>query len=62
EILNNILPTFSGFEAESEMIVKLCKKKYRLSFIKIPTIYGNDDSKMKAVPAIIGFIKVILKT
>ncbi|MCB9220026.1 MAG: glycosyltransferase family 2 protein [Ignavibacteriales bacterium] len=62
EILKDILPTFSGFEAESEMIVKLCKKNFRLSFINIPTIYGNDNSKMKAVPAIIGFIKVMLKT
>ncbi len=62
KILNDILPNYSGFEAESEMIVKLCKKNYRLSFIKIPTIYGNDNSKMRAMPAIIGFIKVLFKS
>lgn len=61
-ILNEILPTFSGFEAESEMIVKICRKNFSLCFIEIPTTYGNDDSKMKAIPTIIGFIKVLLKS
>lgn len=59
-ILENILPTFSGFEAESEMIVKISKKKYSLGFSEISTIYGGDDSKMKAIPTIMGFVKVIL--
>ena len=61
-ILPQILPTYAGFEAESEMIVKICKRKLSLSFIDIPTTYGNDDTKMKAIPAIIGFIKVLLKS
>ncbi|MCP5062035.1 MAG: glycosyltransferase family 2 protein [Ignavibacteriae bacterium] len=62
EILKDILPNFTGFEAESEMIVKLVRQNYSLGFVNIPTIYGeDDDSKMKAIPAILGFIKVILK-
>lgn len=61
KILKDILPNFTGFEAESEMIVKLVRKNYSLSFVNIPAIYTeDDDSKMKAVPAILGFIKVIL--
>jgi glycosyltransferase involved in cell wall biosynthesis len=59
-ILQNVLPKFSGFEAESEMIVKICKQNYKIGFTEIPTIYGNDNSKMKAIPAILGFIKVLL--
>ena len=59
-ILPNILPSYSGFEAESEMIIKMSKCKYSLGFTEISTIYGDDDSKMKAFPTIIGFIKVIL--
>ena len=62
EILKEILPSFSGFEAESEMIVKCCKKNYSIGYIDIPTIYGNDDSKMKAIPTILGFIKVLFKS
>lgn len=61
-ILSNILPSFTGFEAESEMIVKISKCKYSLGFTEISTIYGDDSSKMKAIPTIIGFIKVILTT
>jgi len=60
-ILKDILPKYSGFEAESEMIVKLSKKNYSIGFVEIPTIYGDDDSKMRAIPTILGFIKVILK-
>lgn len=59
-ILPNILPSFSGFEAESEMIVKIAKCKYSLGYTEISTIYGNDESKMRAIPTIIGFIKVLL--
>ncbi len=61
-ILLSILPSYSGFEAESEMIVKLCKNKYSLSFLQIPTIYCDDESKMKVIPTIFGFLKVLLKT
>ncbi|MFZ1290111.1 MAG: glycosyltransferase family 2 protein [Melioribacteraceae bacterium] len=60
-ILENILPKFSGFEAESEIIVKLCKNNYSLGFTDIPTIYGNENSKMRAIPTIFGFVKVLLK-
>lgn len=59
-ILPNILPRFSGFEAESEMIVNIAKNKYSLGYSEISTIYGDDESKMKAIPTIIGFIKVLL--
>lgn len=59
-ILNHILPEFDGFEAESEMIVKMCRNNYKIGFTPIPTIYGDDDSKMKAIQTIIGFIKVLL--
>lgn len=62
KILNNILPTFTGFEAESEMIVKICRNNYSFSFQNISTIYGNDSSKMKAIPTILGFLKVLFKS
>lgn len=61
-ILPNVLPDYVGFEAESEMLIRICRNNYSIGFQKISTIYGNDDSKMKAIPTILGFIKVILKT
>lgn len=59
EILNYILPESPGFEAESEMIVKAARKKYKMGFTEIPVIYGNDNSKMKSLQAIKGFLKVL---
>ena len=44
------------------MIVKACRNNLKLGFVEIPTIYGEDDSKMKAIPTIIGFLKVLLKS
>ena len=60
EILNLILPTFDGFEAESEMIVKATNNNLRIDFISIPTIYGSEESKMRPFQTIKGFIKVFL--
>ena len=61
-IAYKIIPEFNGFEAESEMIVKAARNNLKIGFVNIPTIYGDDDSKMKAIPTILGFIKVLLRT
>ncbi len=61
QVLNSILPTFTGFEAESEILVNAARKNLRISFVYIPTIYNNEKSKMKSLQAIKGFIRVILK-
>lgn len=48
-----------GFEAESEIIIKAANEGFKIGFTDIDTIYGNEKSKMKSVPAIFGFIKVL---
>lgn len=60
EILNLILPSFNGYESESEMLVSAARNNMKISFINIPTIYGNEKSKMRPLRAIKGFIKVLL--
>jgi glycosyltransferase involved in cell wall biosynthesis len=62
EVIRNVKTDFSGFEAESEILVKAAKKNYKIGFVDIPTIYGNEKSKMKPVQAILGFLRVILTT
>ncbi len=57
--IDKILPKFSGFEAESEMLVKAAENNFKICFTNIPTIYNNNKSKMKSFEAIIGFIKVL---
>ncbi len=59
--LNKIMPEFYGFESESEMIVNAAKKNLKIGFVKIPTIYGDEKSKMKSFKTIGGFIKVLFR-
>lgn len=59
EALRKILPSKNGFEAESEMIVLAARNHLRIGFTSIPTIYGDEKSKMKSIQAIVGFIKVL---
>jgi hypothetical protein len=60
EILKNILPAYNGYEAESEMLINAAKNDYKIGFVEIPAIYGNEKSKMKSIKTIYGFIKVLL--
>lgn len=59
EVIKNIQTYYPGFEAESEMIIKAAKKGFKIGFVDVPTIYGNEKSKMKPVEAIVGFLKVL---
>jgi glycosyltransferase involved in cell wall biosynthesis len=57
-----LIKTFTfGYEAESEILISAAKKDFKIGFVKIPTIYGNEKSKMNSFLAILGFIKVLLK-
>ena len=60
KILNDIITSYTGFEAESEMLVKAAEKDYKIKFVPVPTIYADETSKMRSIQAIIGFIKVLL--
>lgn len=60
EVLRRTKTLFSGFEAESEILVKAVRNGFKVGFINIPTIYGDEKSKMKSIQAIKGFIKVML--
>jgi len=59
EVLENVKTENFGFEAESEMLIRAAKRKFRIGFIDIPTIYGNEKSKMRPIEAIVGFLKVL---
>ncbi len=60
EVIKNVKTVFSGFEAESEMIVKAVRQNFRIKFVDIPTIYGDQESKMKSFQVVKGFIKVMM--
>jgi len=62
KVLKDVKTKYFGFEAESEILVLAARKGYKIGFIDIPTIYGTGKSKMRPLQAIIGFMKVILKS
>ena len=59
EVLRKVKTDFSGFEAESEILVKAAKKGFKIGFVDVSTIYGNEKSKMRPVQAIVGFLRVL---
>jgi hypothetical protein len=59
EVLKSVRTNFSGFEAESEILIKAAKKGFKIGFVEIPTIYGREKSKMRPVQAIVGFLRVL---
>jgi len=61
DIVKEILPIETGFEAETEMLIKLASNNLTIGFVDIPTIYNDNESKMKPMAAIFGFLKVLLK-
>lgn len=60
KVIEQVKTDMNGFEAESEILVKAARKKFSIGFVDIPTIYADENSKMKSYQAIKGFIKVLL--
>lgn len=59
-VLKKCKTKFKGFEAESEILVIASRNGFKIGHTEIDTIYGNEKSKMKSIPAIVGFFKVLL--
>lgn len=57
--LKNILPTYTGFEAESEMLILSARNNLRIASVDISTIYGDEKSKIKPFTTIYGFLRVL---
>ncbi len=61
DVVKDILPIETGFEAETEMLIKAASNNFTIGFVDIPTIYNDNESKMKPMAAIFGFLKVLMK-
>ena len=58
--LKSVKTAYSGFEAESEILVDGAKKGFKIGFVEIPTKYDSRKSKMRPFKTIVGFLKVII--
>jgi len=61
EVLQNVRTSYSGYEAESEILVYASRKGFKIGFVNIPTIYGDEKSKMNPIGTTVGFIKMLFK-
>ncbi len=59
-LLRSVNTAYSGFEAESEILVDGAKKGFKIGFVEIPTKYTLGKSKMRPLKTIMGFLKVII--
>jgi glycosyltransferase involved in cell wall biosynthesis len=59
EVIKNVNTRNPGYEAESEMLIMASRKNYKIGFVNISTIYGNEKSKMNPYKTTFGFIKIL---
>jgi len=52
----------NGFQFESEILIKILRKKYSYYQINIPTIYGNEQSSISNIIDTLKFIRLILRS
>ncbi len=61
EVLRNIQLSSAAFEIESEVLIKACKKGYRVVSVPIRTIYSNERSKINPFFDTVRFIVYIIR-
>ena len=59
EVINNIKTEKKGYEAESEILIKSARLGYKIGFVNISTIYGEEKSKMNGLKTTIDFIRLL---
>ncbi len=51
----------SGFQIETELILKAVKQGYKIGFVSIPTIYNGQKSYIKHLGDTVRFVQLVLK-
>ena len=59
EVVKNITTVEDGYEAETEILIKASRGGYKIGFINVATIYGDEESKMMPIKTTFGFIKLL---
>ena len=60
-LIASIELTTSGYETESEILIKACRSGLRLTFIPISTVYGGEPSHIRGVREIWRFARMYLQ-
>ena len=59
-VIENVKMTKSGFQGESEFLIKAARKGFIIKEIPISTIYGGEKSKVHPVRDIAGFLRLAI--
>ncbi len=60
-VIESIQLESAGFEAETEFLIKAARRGFKIEFVPVKTIYGNEKSYMTHWATTLNFIKVILR-
>jgi glycosyltransferase involved in cell wall biosynthesis len=60
-VLENIQLESRGYEAETELLIKAARLKFKIEFVPVHTVYGSEKSYMTHWATTINFIKVLLR-
>lgn len=60
-VLENIQLESHGYEAETELLIKAARLKFKIEFVPVNTVYGNEKSYMTHWVTTMNFIKVLLR-
>jgi glycosyltransferase involved in cell wall biosynthesis len=60
-VLKKIELESDGYEAETEFLIKVAKQGFKISFVPVETIYGNENSHMTNWKTTVNFVKVMLR-
>jgi glycosyltransferase involved in cell wall biosynthesis len=60
-VLEHVRFESTGYEAETEFLIKAARRGYSIDFVPIQTIYGKEKSYMTHWTTTVNFIKVLLR-
>ncbi len=61
KVLESIRLTSSGFEAETEFIIKAAGHGFRFGFVPIESVYAGEKSHMRHFSTTVNFVKVLFQ-
>jgi glycosyltransferase involved in cell wall biosynthesis len=61
KVIEQIMLETTGFEAETEFLMKAAKQKFAIEFVPIQTVYGNEKSYMTHWKTTMNFAKVLFR-
>jgi hypothetical protein len=60
-VIERIRLDSTGYEAETEFLIKAARRGFKINFVPVQTIYGKEKSYMTHWATTVNFIKVFFR-